>query len=166
MTREEHAYVLIQKNSKNQGPYNLLELTNIFLTRVLSNYLFFYMSLKTVCTISLNFFSTTMIFCDGQLQSSSCTYGSSSPDVFCKKGVIRYFVKFTRKQLCQSLYFNTIAGFRLWHRYFPVNLAKFLRIPFLTEHLRWLLLHFKGCLFTCLGCHFCFTSYKSNFVTF
>ena len=29
---------------------------------------------------------------------------------------------------------------RLWHRCFPVNFTKFLRTPFLTEHLRWLLL--------------------------
>ena len=29
---------------------------------------------------------------------------------------------------------------KLWHRYFPVDFAKFLRTPFLTEHLRWLLL--------------------------
>ena len=29
---------------------------------------------------------------------------------------------------------------RLWHRCFPVNFAKFLRTPFLTEHLWWLLL--------------------------
>ena len=28
---------------------------------------------------------------------------------------------------------------RLWHRCFPVNFAKFLRTPFFTEHLRWLL---------------------------
>ena len=28
---------------------------------------------------------------------------------------------------------------RLWHRCFPMNFAKFLRTPFLTEHLRWLL---------------------------
>ena len=28
----------------------------------------------------------------------------------------------------------------LWHRCFPVNFAKFLRTPFLTEHIRWLLL--------------------------
>ena len=27
---------------------------------------------------------------------------------------------------------------RLWHRRFPVNFAKFLRTPFLTEHLQWL----------------------------
>ena len=29
---------------------------------------------------------------------------------------------------------------RLWHRCFPVNFTKILRTPFLTEHLRWLLL--------------------------
>ena len=29
---------------------------------------------------------------------------------------------------------------RLWHKCFPVNFAKFLRTPFFTEHLRWLLL--------------------------
>ena len=29
---------------------------------------------------------------------------------------------------------------RLWYKCFPVNFAKFLRTPFLTEHLWWLLL--------------------------
>ena len=29
---------------------------------------------------------------------------------------------------------------RLWHSCFPVNFTKFLRIPFLKEHLWWLLL--------------------------
>ena len=30
---------------------------------------------------------------------------------------------------------------RLWHRYFPLNFANFLRTPFLTEHLHRLLLY-------------------------
>ena len=30
---------------------------------------------------------------------------------------------------------------RLWSKCFPVNFAKFLRTPLLTEHLRWLLLY-------------------------
>ena len=34
----------------------------------------------------------------------------------------------------------TLLKKRLWHRSFPVNFAKFLRTPFLTEHLRRLLL--------------------------
>ena len=28
---------------------------------------------------------------------------------------------------------------RLWHKYFPMNFAKFLRTPLFTDHLRWLL---------------------------
>ena len=48
---------------------------------------------------------------------------------------------------------------RLWHRYFPVNFAKFLRTSLFTEHLRWLLL--KG-LFLLL-CFFVFLkSYKKK----
>ena len=37
----------------------------------------------------------------------------------------------------------TLLKKRLWHRCFPVNFAKFLRTPFLTEHLWWLLLVFS-----------------------
>ena len=40
------------------------------------------------------------------------TYRSSHPKVFCKKGVVRNFTKFTGKHLCQSLYFKKVAGFR------------------------------------------------------
>ena len=58
-----------------------------------------------------------------------------------KKGVLRNFTKFTGKHLCQSLFFNNVAGLRpatllkkrLWHRCFPVNFAKFLRTPFLQN---------------------------------
>ena len=63
---------------------------------------------------------------------------NSRPQVLCKKGVLRNFGKFTGKHLCQSLFFNKVAGLllkkRLWHRCFPVNFPKFLRAPFLTEH--------------------------------
>ena len=39
---------------------------------------------------------------------------------------------------CASLFFNKVAGLRLqkrrlWHRFFPVNFAKSLRIPFLQN---------------------------------
>ena len=68
--------------------------------------------------------------------------------MFCKKGGLRHLTKFTEKHLCQRPYFNKVADLRpetllkkrLWHRCFPVNFAKFLRTPFLTEHLWWLLL--------------------------
>ena len=34
---------------------------------------------------------------------------SSRPEVFCEKGVLRNFAKFTGKQLCQSLFFNRVV---------------------------------------------------------
>ena len=57
------------------------------------------------------------------------------------KGVLRIFTKFTGKHLCQSFFFNKVAGLRpatllkkrLWHRCFPVNFAKFLKTPFLRN---------------------------------
>ena len=66
---------------------------------------------------------------------------NSRPEVFCKKGVLRNFVKFTEKQLCQSLFFNKVTGLRpvtllkkrLWRRCFSVNFAKFLRTHFLQN---------------------------------
>ena len=81
-------------------------------------------------------------------QQNMFSYRSSRPDVFCKRGVLRNFTKFTGKHLCQSLFFNKIAGLssatllkkRLWHRCFPVNFMKFLRTPFFIERLWWLLL--------------------------
>ena len=66
--------------------------------------------------------------------------------MFCKKGVLRNFTKFTGKHLCQSIFFNKVAGpvtlfkKRLWQRCFPLNFVRFLRTPFLKEHLWWLLL--------------------------
>ena len=57
-----------------------------------------------------------------------------------------------------EFFFNNVAGRpaillkkRLWHRCFHVNFAKFLRAPFYTKHLRWLLL-------------FLFTLYFNTFV--
>ena len=55
-----------------------------------------------------------------------------------RTGVLRNFAKFTGKHLCQVLFYNKVAGpepatllkKRLWHRCFPMNVAKFLRAPF------------------------------------
>ena len=65
-----------------------------------------------------------------------------------KRGVLKNVAKLTGKFLRQSLFFSKVAGLkpatlikkRLWHRCLPVNFAKFLRTPFFTEHLWWLLL--------------------------
>ena len=37
---------------------------------------------------------------------------SGLPEVFCKKGILRNFAKLTGKHLCQSLFFNKVAGLR------------------------------------------------------
>ena len=59
------------------------------------------------------------------LRMAASTVRSSRPEVFCKKGVLRNVTKFTGKHLCQSLFFNKVAG--PWHRCFPGNFVKFLR---------------------------------------
>ena len=62
------------------------------------------------------------------------SYRSSRLEVFCKKVVLWNFAKFTGKHLCQTLFFNKVAGQ-------PVNFAKLLRTPCFIEHLWWLLLN-------------------------
>ena len=60
---------------------------------------------------------------------------SNRPEVLCEIGVLKNFAKLTEKHLCRSPFFNKNAGLifylkkRLRRRCFPVNLAKFLRIP-------------------------------------
>ena len=63
---------------------------------------------------------------------------SSHQTCFMKRVVLRNFAKFTGKHLCQSPFFNKVAGLGpvtllkkgLWHRCFPVDFAKFVRAPF------------------------------------
>ena len=67
--------------------------------------------------------------------SNILSYQKQPPEVFCKKGVLENFAKFTRKHLCLSMLFNKIAGLkkRPWNKCFPVNFAKFLRTPLLRN---------------------------------
>ena len=59
--------------------------------------------------------------------------------LFNKVAGLKSFVKFTGKHLYHSLLFDKVADLRpatllekeLWHRWFPVNFAKFLGTPFL-----------------------------------
>ena len=46
----------------------------------------------------------------GQLRNDK--FKSSRPKVLCKNGILRKFAKFTGKHLCQSLFFNKVAGLR------------------------------------------------------
>ena len=62
-----------------------------------------------------------------------------------QKGVLRNFAKLAGKHkvaplLKKRLWHRsaTLSKKGLWRRCFPVNFAKFLRTPFLTEHLPWL----------------------------
>ena len=99
-------------------------------------------------------------FCELILCRSSC------PEVFCKKSVLRNFAKFIGKHLCQSLFFNKVAGFRaatllkksFWHRCVPVNFAKFLSVPFLQNTSEWLLLF--------MACHFTWLSEQQRLLTY
>ena len=40
------------------------------------------------------------------------SYITSLPEVFCKKGVLKNFAKFTGKHLCQSFFFNKVTNLR------------------------------------------------------
>ena len=57
---------------------------------------------------------------------------SSHLHMFFKTGVLKNFTIFTVKHLCWSLFLIT---FRPGGRYFPGNVAKFLRTTFFIEHL-------------------------------
>ena len=68
-------------------------------------------------------------------------YRSSQRMCSIDKSVFKTFTKFKGKHLCQSLFFNKVAGLRpaksLWHRCFPVNFVKVLaKNTYFTEHLR------------------------------
>ena len=51
------------------------------------------------------------------------------------------FRKIHRKKSLPEPEPATLLKKKLWHRYFPVNFAKFLKTPFFIEHLWWLLLN-------------------------
>ena len=75
---------------------------------------------------------------DRVLNMTLSMYRSSRPEVFCKKGILRNFVKFTGKHQCESLFFRlfcrlnpaTLLKKRLSQRCFLVNFAKFLKKTF------------------------------------
>ena len=74
-----------------------------------------------------------------------------------KKGVLRNFTKCTENTCARVFFLNKVADLRpatllkkwFWHWYFPRNFAKFLRTPFFTEQLWWLLLT-NGIVFLCI----------------
>ena len=79
--------------------------------------------------------------CGRNFLSSQKQSRSSHRRCYLRKGFLRNFAKFTGKHLCQSLFFNKVAGLRpatvlkkrLWRTCFLVNFAKFLRTFFLRN---------------------------------
>ena len=60
-------------------------------------------------TFNLNFPPLTFVVFKLPLISER----SSHPKVFCRKGVLENFAKFTGKHLCQSLFSNKVPGLSL-----------------------------------------------------
>ena len=77
------------------------------------------------------------LFCDGE-----SPYRSSRPEVF-----LKILQKLQENTCLRVSFLNKVAGLRpttllkkrLQHWCFPVNFVKFLRTPFFTENLQWLL---------------------------
>ena len=69
-------------------------------------------SLQNTCTL------INADMCSEKILLKTCksSFRSSRPEVFCEKGVLRNFAKFTGKHLCQSLFFNKVAGGQLYFR--------------------------------------------------
>ena len=87
----------------------------------------------TACRIGLRVQKMTM---NEKLTMIGLMFRSTLPELLCEKDVLRNFAKFTGKHLCWGLFFNKLASLRpaslltLWHRYFPINFAKFLNTFF------------------------------------
>ena len=69
-----------------------------------------------------SFISALSCLCSFCAMLQNCRDRSSRPVVFCKKGVLKALMRRA-----------TLLKKRLWHRCFPVNFLKFLRIPFLQN---------------------------------
>ena len=106
----------------------------------------FFPALIDKCKVNLNFYTSATELKDVWVHSKSNHQRCSM-----KKGVLKNFVNFTGKHMCQSLFFNKVAGLRpaallkkrLRHRWFPVNFAEFLITTFLQNTSGRLLLSFR-----------------------
>ena len=91
------------------------------------------------------------LFFAGRQRSLNCAFVSIetvAQRCSVKKVFLEILQNSLEKTCARVSFFNKVAATllkkRLWHRCFPVNLAKLLRTPFFTEHLRWLLLKVCG----------------------
>ena len=80
------------------------EILNFLKARFRVNFKF-----RSLCNLKNTFFNTFFLCLFHELLSY--LFGRSiRQEVFCKKGVLRNFTKFTGKHLCQSLFFIKVAG--------------------------------------------------------
>ena len=105
------------------------------------------------CTHTTHWYLSVLLYIQHIFPHHHCYYSEAFVwRCSIKKGVLRNFPKLTGKHLCQSLFFNKVAGLRpasllkkrRWHRCVLVNFAKHLGTRFFKEHLRWLLLAFDN----------------------
>ena len=94
-----------------------------------------------------------ILFVCGHMQVRKTPYShiirSSRPEVFCKRGVLSNFTKFTGKHLCQSLFLNKFPGLRpatllkkeTLAQVYSCEFCEISKNTFFIEHLWWLLLH-------------------------
>ena len=66
----------------------------------------------TISCLCLNYDSVLILYLRlyRWLRFKTINFSSSRPEVFCKKDVLKHFANFTRKHLCQSLFFNKVGG--------------------------------------------------------
>ena len=111
--------------------------------KILETEIFFSLFFFALFVLIVLFF-VVVVFSNGFM---TYWYSEAATGGVLSKKVLKDFAKFTGKHLCQSLFFNKVAGFRpatllkkrVWHRCFPVNFAKFLWTPFL-QNTSWRLL--------------------------
>ena len=107
--------------------------SQVLLKAILKNFEGKSLVLHLICKIRIKFvlFTSRKGFLDTLCKN--LLYRSSHRRSSVRKDVLRNFAKFTGKPMCQSLFFNKVAGQRpvtllkkrLWHRYFPVILRNF-----------------------------------------
>ena len=103
--------------------------------------------------LAYSFHSLLLVYLFIHLFTYSVAFFISESEAVAQRcSIKKVFLKFSQnsqeKNLRRSLFLNKIAGLRLlillkkrlWHKCFPVNFVKYLRIPIFIEHLWWLLL--------------------------
>ena len=105
-----------------------------------------------------------------QLITLSDYHQKQPPEVLCKKGILRNFATFTGKHLCQSLFFNKVAGLKVCNfikietlaQVFSCKCCVISKDTFFTEHLRTAATVL--CVILLLMVNFWISNLKNNFI--